>query len=137
MVLSKKSAVNTFIFCMCMILCYTPMFIGFLVIVLLQKSRITVHVYVYILINTLVFRNSSSNPFSYCRGLSELRIAVAKNLRKMLCKQTGKLKPCIPKTAHRAKSRWQDAQQSLCEIPTYLNKVLPGSFKDFLHKLKN
>ena len=83
---SKKSAVNTFIFYMCMILCYTPFFICCLVFVSLQKTWITVHV--YILINTLVFLNSSINPFLYCWRLPELRVAVVKTLRKMLCKQT-------------------------------------------------
>ena len=84
MMRSRKSAMNTFIYFICIILCYSPMFVSLLVFVLFKESWITV----YTLTNTLVLLNSSINPFLYCWGLSELRAAVIKKLRKMLCKQT-------------------------------------------------
>ena len=37
---------------------------------------------------TLVFSNSSINPFLYCWRLRELRAAVVKTARQMLCQQT-------------------------------------------------
>ena len=84
MMRSRKSAMNTFIYFMCIILCYSPMFVSLLVFFLFKESWITV----YTLTNTLVLLNSSINPFLYCWRLSELRAAVIKTLRKMLCKQT-------------------------------------------------
>ena len=38
--------------------------------------------------DTAVFMNSSINPFLYCWRLRELRTAVVKTARQMLCKQT-------------------------------------------------
>ena len=84
LMLSKKSAVNTFVFYICMILCYCAFFISTLVFVLFDKYSIVV----WALTNTLVYLNSSINPFLYCWRLSELRFAVVKAMRKMLCKQT-------------------------------------------------
>ena len=81
---SKKSAVNTFIYYMCMILCYSPEFISSLVFVLFNNNLETV----WTLTDTVIFLNSSINPFLYCWRLSGLRVAVVKTIRKMLCKQT-------------------------------------------------
>ena len=87
MVRSKKSAINAFTYSICMILCYTPMFISSLVtVVLLHRDWTTLWAFT----STLVFLNSSINPFLYCWRLSELRVAVVKTLRQMLCKQTEK-----------------------------------------------
>ena len=84
MVRSKKSAKNTFIYYICMILCYTPLFIYLLVLVLSDKDWKILWGFA----STLVFLNSSINPFLYCWRLGELRVAVVKTLRKILCNQT-------------------------------------------------
>ena len=81
---SKKSAINTFIYHICMILCYTPLFIYFLVPILSDEDWKTLWGFA----STLLFLNSSINPFLYCWRLIALRVAVVKTLRKMLCKQT-------------------------------------------------
>ena len=81
---SKKSAINTLIFYISMILCYTPLFIHFLVRVLSDNDWKTLWGFA----STLVYLNSSINPFLYCWRLIELRVAVVKTLRKMLCKKT-------------------------------------------------
>ena len=84
MLRSRKSAMNTFIFYICMILCYTPVVISLFVFAVFHKDGITFRVLAY----ALVYLNSSINPFLYCWRLSEIRVAVVKTLRKMLCKQT-------------------------------------------------
>ena len=84
MMRSKKSAANTFIDYMCMILCYTPVFIASFFYFLFHKEWITV----WALTNTLVFLNSSINPFLYCWSLSEVRAAVLNTPRNMVYKQT-------------------------------------------------
>ena len=81
---SKKNALNTFIYYIVMILCYTPLFTSILIsdlfnVQLTGAWRIT---------DTFVFLNSSINPILYCWRLRELRAAVAKTARIMLCKQT-------------------------------------------------
>ena len=81
---SKKSAINTFIYFMCTVLCYIPVFFSSLVFVLFNKYSTTVRVLAY----TVAYLNSSINPFLYCWRFRELRVAVVKTLRKMLCKQT-------------------------------------------------
>ena len=80
MVRSKKSAINTFIYFVCIILCYTPRFISTLVSVVLFENEL---IAVRTLTTTLVFLNSTINPFLYC-----WRVAVLKTLRKVLCKHT-------------------------------------------------
>ena len=81
---SKKNAINTFIYYILMILCYTPMFI-FMSISTISHIRWT---NTWNLIETVVFLNSSINPFLYCWRLRELRTAVVKTARQMLCRQT-------------------------------------------------
>jgi len=79
----KKSAMNTFVFYIFLILCYLPMYI-----------LLTLHGLSYIdwtiqwsFIPILVFMNSAINPFLYCWRLRELRAAVGRTARQMTCKQ--------------------------------------------------
>ena len=81
---SKKIAINTFMYYIAMILCYMPLFITKIVLVI-SPNVWTVQ---YILADTLVFMNSSINPFLYCWRLRELRAVVIKTAKQMLCKQT-------------------------------------------------
>ena len=81
---SKKSAINTFIYFMVMILCYTPLFIA---MVMLGISHIQL-TSGWIFAETVTFMNSSINPFLYCWRLPELRAEVVKTARQMLCTQT-------------------------------------------------
>ena len=80
----KRSAINTFVFYIALIMCYFPMYI-----------LLTLHGLSYVfwqreseLATTLVLSNSCNNPFLYCWRLRELRTAVVKTARKMLCKET-------------------------------------------------
>ena len=84
MLRSKKTAMNTFIFYIVMILCYTPSFIS------MSIAAISINSWknTWILAETISFMNSSINPFLYCWRLRELRTAVVKTGRQMLCKQT-------------------------------------------------
>ena len=84
MVRSRKSAKNTFIYYICMILCYSPMFIDSSIYVVSEKSWTIVRA----LTTTTVFLNSSINPFLYCWRTTEIRMAVLKSLRRLFCKQT-------------------------------------------------
>ena len=79
MLRSRKSAKNTFIYYVVMLLCYTPIFIGVSVSVSLSKA--------WIFVETVAFMNSSINPFLYCWRLRQLRKAVIKVARQILCKQ--------------------------------------------------
>lgn len=83
---SAKSAKNTFIYYIVMILCYTPLFIA-MAILFFFPNHWTV---AWNLADTAAFMNSSMNPFLYCWRLRELRTAIVKIARKMLCKtETG------------------------------------------------
>lgn len=81
---SARSAKNTLIYYIVMILCYTPMFIVKLISGI-YPNHLTI---MWILTETLVFVNSSINPFLYCWRLRELRVAVIKAAKYILCKQT-------------------------------------------------
>ena len=80
----KKSALNTFIFYIFLITCYIPMYI-LLTLYGISYMEWTIE-WNFIII--LVFMNSSINPVLYCWRLRELRTAVVKTARQMLCKQT-------------------------------------------------
>ena len=80
----KRSALNTFVFYIALIMCYFPMYL-----------LLTLHGLSYVFwqtesefATTLVLSNSCINPFLYCWRLRELRTAVVKTARKMLCKET-------------------------------------------------
>ena len=80
----KKSAMNTFVFFIVLIICY------FLVCVLVTLIELSIKDQrsEWEFAITAVYMNSSINPFLYCWRLSELRTAVVKIARQMLCKQT-------------------------------------------------
>ena len=79
----KKSALNTFVFYIAMIICYFPMYVLLTLYGLSTKDWQTNWEFVFI----AVFMNSSINPILYCWRLRELRKAVVKTARQMLCKQ--------------------------------------------------
>ena len=89
--LAIKSAINTFIYFICMVFCYFPMFTSMLI----YTINPGVSSEYWTITNTFVFMNSSLNPLLYCWRLRELRSAVSKKMRKMLCKQTDET-PRIP-----------------------------------------
>ena len=81
---STKNAKNTFIYYMVMILCYTPFFITMSILVISPQHWTNA----WNFNDTVAFMNSSINPFLYCWRLRELRTAVVKTAKQMLCKQT-------------------------------------------------
>ena len=84
MLRSTKSAKNTFIYYTVMLLCYTPVFVA-MAILFISPSHWNKG---WTLADTVVFMNSSINPVLYCWRLRELRTAVVKTVRQMLCKET-------------------------------------------------
>lgn len=83
MVRMKRSALNTFIFYIAMILCYFPIIISLCIASITSKNVPEV----WHLADTVVFLNSSINPLLYCWRLGEIRAAVFKILRQMLRRQ--------------------------------------------------
>ena len=81
---STRIAINTFIFSIVMILCYSPVFIFTSIYVFSYKGW----KFGSIVVNTSVFLNSAINPLLYCWRLRDLRSAVQKMLRKILCRET-------------------------------------------------
>ena len=79
-----QSALNTFVFYIVLISCYFPMYIIWTVLGTTQKEWKAEWSFAA----TLVFLNSSINPFLYCWRLRELRVAVVKTARQMFSKQT-------------------------------------------------
>ena len=79
----KTSAMNTFIYYLCMILCYIPLLTNFLILSIDGKTAKA-----WNFVDTVCYMNSSINPLLYCSRLSELRAAVLKIIRNMLCKQS-------------------------------------------------
>ena len=77
---STKSAKNTFIYFIVMLLCYTPLFIS---MIMLGISHIEL-TSTWILAESITFMNSSINPFLYCWRLPDLRAAVVKTAKQML-----------------------------------------------------
>ena len=83
-----KSSMNTFVFYFFLIICYFPMYImltiyGFHGISSLDGTSIH-----WAIASTVVFMNSSINPFLYFWRLRELRTAVVKTAKQMFCKHT-------------------------------------------------
>ena len=81
---SANSAKNTFIYYVVMILCYTPVFISMSILAISRNLWTNA----WTLAETAALMNSSINPFLYCWRLRELRKAVLKTAKQMLCKQT-------------------------------------------------
>ena len=86
MVRLKRSAMNTFLFYVALIICYLPLYI--LLTFHGSSKRRKEWSNKWDFAYTAVFLNSSINPFLYCWRLGELRTAVVKTARQMLCKQT-------------------------------------------------
>ena len=80
----KKSAMNTFVFYIVLIVCFFPLYVLSIRYGTSDKDWPTEWTLAY----NLVFSNSSINPFLYCWRLRELRAAVVKTAKQMLCKQT-------------------------------------------------
>ena len=79
---AKKRAANTFIYYICMVLCYFPAVVSALIYVT-YKEHWNIRWYFS---DTILFMNSAINPFLYCWRNRELREAVLKIVRKRLCK---------------------------------------------------
>ena len=79
----KRSTINTFIFYMFLILCYSPFFPLLLVDVLLQNQEWSGSL---MYATTGAFMNSAINPILYCCVLKDLRKAVLRAARKMFCR---------------------------------------------------
>ena len=83
----KRSVSNAFLVHYVLLLCYTPLFITLLLTnndkwadsALLKKSHSAL---AWKLTTTVVFMNSSVNPFIYCWRLREMRVAVIGTLKK-------------------------------------------------------
>jgi len=84
MVRLKKSAMNTFVFYIFLILCYFPMYI----LSTLHGISLMNWITEWDFAHTAVFMNSSINPILYCWRLRELRTAVVKTLRQLFSTQT-------------------------------------------------
>ncbi|XP_078345578.1 melanocyte-stimulating hormone receptor-like [Oculina patagonica] len=80
----KRSAVNTFVFYIFMVGCYFPSYVLLTLFGLGYKEWATE----WTISTTILFMNSSINPILFCWRLRELRMAVLKTARKMLCTQT-------------------------------------------------
>lgn len=83
MLRSTKSAKNTFIYYIVMILCYSPLFTSMAVLSISFKDWTNE----WSLGDTAAFMNSSINPFLYCWRLRELRMPVIATAKQMLCRQ--------------------------------------------------
>ena len=84
MIISKKHALKTFIYFICMICCYLP----YLSYALLRNTSVIGYEGNWTFAETVVFLNSSINPFLYCWCNREIRMSAVKLVRKMMCKQT-------------------------------------------------
>ena len=81
----KKAALNTFVFYITLIICYVPLHV---LLTIQGLSNMNDWPRESEFAKTAVFLNSSINPLLYCWRLRELRAAVVKTARQMLCKQT-------------------------------------------------
>ncbi len=80
----KRSAINTFVFYIVLILCYFPMYVLLTLYGTSYKDWKTDWNFAI----TVMFMNSSINPILYCWRLRELRTSIVKTARQMLCTQT-------------------------------------------------
>lgn len=79
----KRNAVNTFVFYIFMILCYMPVFVGMTISLTIGARRENSRGFG----TTAVFMNSAINPILYSWRLVELRAAVVKTVRNLVCKR--------------------------------------------------
>ncbi|XP_078344530.1 histamine H2 receptor-like [Oculina patagonica] len=80
----KRSAINTFMFYIALILCYLPIYVIMTHYGIFGKDWQPEWEFAH----TVAFMNSSINPFLYCLRLRELRPAVVKVAKQILCRQT-------------------------------------------------
>ncbi|KAL9958971.1 hypothetical protein ACROYT_G036050, partial [Oculina patagonica] len=80
----KRSAMNIFVFYIALMICYFPMYILSIFYGISDQDWQTEWNFAH----TVVFMNSSINPFLYCWRDRELRSAFIKTAKQMLCKQT-------------------------------------------------
>ena len=85
MVRLTKSAINTFVFYICMVICYFPNFVLLTMFGTSHKDWKTEWTFT----TTIVFMNSSINPILYCWRLYELRTAVLKLTKQFLFLKQG------------------------------------------------
>ena len=79
----KRSAVNSFIVFVVLVICYCPYVVIYTVV---DSSFNTVNKFLSrSLTSTVVFINSAFNPFLYCWRLREIREAVKQTCRKLVC----------------------------------------------------
>jgi len=74
----KKSAFNASIVFLVLIICYSPYLVVFYVVTLVNPIGRS-------LTSTIVFINSSVNPFLYCWRICEIREAVKQTCREVVC----------------------------------------------------
>ena len=80
----KRTAINTFIFYIAMILCHIPILISMtLSSISFENWTKTWH-----FADTVVFLNSSINPLLYCWRLGDLRAAIVNTVKIILCRKT-------------------------------------------------
>ena len=79
----KRSALNSFVFFIVMVVFYAPMSVAMAVYLVTEEWE-----YAWSFTTTAVFMNSSINPFLYCWRLRKLRKAVVKTVKKILPKQS-------------------------------------------------
>ena len=79
----RRSALNIFLFYIVLIICYFPIYVILTVFATSGKDWQTEWNFAH----TVVFMNSSINPLLFCWRLRELRTAVIKSTRQMLCQQ--------------------------------------------------
>ena len=77
----KKSAFNAFVVFLVLIICYCP----YLVVDVISSFYPINDFLARSLASTIVFTNSTLNPFLYCWRLSEIREVVLRTCRKLLC----------------------------------------------------
>ena len=77
----KKSAFNAFIVFLVLIICYCP----YLVVYVISSFYSINDFLARSLASTVVFTNSSLNPFLYCWRLGEIREVVLRTCRKLIC----------------------------------------------------
>ena len=79
----KKSVVNTFIFYLFLLLFHIPSFLIMFLFAIFQNWS-----EVWNISTTVIFMSSSTNPILLCWRLRELRAAVLKTAKRLLCLRT-------------------------------------------------
>lgn len=80
----RKSAINTFVFYITLVICYSPAYILLTLNGLLHLTWQPEWNFA----TTVIFTNSTVNPFLYFWRLPKLRKAMVDTVRQMICKQT-------------------------------------------------